>query len=174
MPVSESKRRNNDKWDRENMSTLGCRMLKSEADAFREYCRERGQTVSETLAAFVRSCTGRDDRKSRGEGCRPVPGLGGCFQLPRGDRGAVAAPMNNKNCRGRCVVHRLRLSFWPGGGADMFPPLNNNRGVRLVRSVTLRRGFPARSRGLTVCERVRVTSWASCGGFPRDIMKLPL
>jgi hypothetical protein len=68
MPVRESKRRNNDKWDKENMSSLGCKILKSEADSFREYCRERGQTVSETLAGFVRSCIGRDDRKSRGEG----------------------------------------------------------------------------------------------------------
>ena len=65
MPVSEAKKRNNAKWDADNMSTLGCRMLKSEADAFRVYCQERGQTVSETLAAFVRSCIGRDDRKSK-------------------------------------------------------------------------------------------------------------
>ena len=66
MPVSEAKKRNNAKWDADNMSTLGCRMLKSEADAFRTYCQERGQTVSETLAAFVRACIGRDDRKSKG------------------------------------------------------------------------------------------------------------
>ena len=68
MPISEAKRKSNAKWNAENMSTLGCTMLKSEADAFREWCRERGQTVSETLAAYVRSCTGVDNRKTRGEG----------------------------------------------------------------------------------------------------------
>ncbi len=67
MAISEAKKRNNAAWDKDNMSTLACKMLKSEAEAFREYCRERGQTVSETLAAYVRSCTGRDDRKSRGK-----------------------------------------------------------------------------------------------------------
>ena len=65
MAISEAKRKSNAKWNAANMSTLGCTMLKTEADTFRSYCKERGQTVSETLASYVRSCIGRDDRKTR-------------------------------------------------------------------------------------------------------------
>ena len=75
--------------------------------------------------------------------------------------------MNNKKLPGSVRGASAPAFVLAGGGADMFPPLNNNRLVRLVRSVPLRRGFPAGSGVLTVCERSRdrererVTSWAS-------------
>ena len=60
MPVNESKRRANDKWDKDNMSSLGCKIRKDRADAFRAYCVERGHTVNEELRNFVYSCIGVD------------------------------------------------------------------------------------------------------------------
>lgn len=42
MAVSESKRKANEKWDKENMITLGCRVKRTEAEAFKEYARSQG------------------------------------------------------------------------------------------------------------------------------------
>ena len=58
MPVADSKRKANNKWDKDNMATLGCKIKKEWADAFRVFCRERGHTVNEELREYVRACIG--------------------------------------------------------------------------------------------------------------------
>ncbi len=43
MAVSEAHKRGNRKWDKENMTTLGCKVKKEEATAFKEYAKEQGK-----------------------------------------------------------------------------------------------------------------------------------
>ncbi|MEG0693289.1 MAG: hypothetical protein RR444_09455 [Oscillospiraceae bacterium] len=56
MPVSKSKRIANDKWDRKNMVTLGCKVKKEEAEAFKEFAAAQGVTSNTVLKKFVQSC----------------------------------------------------------------------------------------------------------------------
>lgn len=61
MPVSEKKKASNAKWDRENMTTLGCRVKKSEAAAFKEHCARQGKTSNTVLKDFVLETIERDN-----------------------------------------------------------------------------------------------------------------
>lgn len=56
MPVSNSKRAANDKWDKENMATLGCKVKKEEAAAFKEHCKKQGKTSNTVLKEYVLEC----------------------------------------------------------------------------------------------------------------------
>ena len=51
MAVSESRRRANNKWDAANMTTLGCRMRKTDAQIFKAACKDSGTTVNAVFAA---------------------------------------------------------------------------------------------------------------------------
>lgn len=55
MAVAESKRRANDKWDRKNMTVLTCKIKKTDADAFRSYCKSREMSANAVLKEFVES-----------------------------------------------------------------------------------------------------------------------
>jgi len=52
----ESKRRANDKWDKENMITLGCKIKRQEAAAFKAYAAQRGKTSNSIIKEYVLSC----------------------------------------------------------------------------------------------------------------------
>ena len=56
MPVSEKKKVSNARWDRENMTTLGCRVKKDEAALFKAYCAREGKTSNTVLKEYVMSC----------------------------------------------------------------------------------------------------------------------
>lgn len=56
MPVAKSKRIANDKWDKENMTTLGCKVKKIEAEAFKKYSSNLGKTSNTVLKEFVQQC----------------------------------------------------------------------------------------------------------------------
>ena len=56
MPVSEKKKASNAKWDSANMTTLGCRIRKEQAAAFKAYCSEQGKTSNKVLRDFVFRC----------------------------------------------------------------------------------------------------------------------
>ena len=60
--VSEKKKQSNARWDKENMTTLGCRVRKDLADRFRAACRLKGTTPNAVFRAalddFVRSVEG--------------------------------------------------------------------------------------------------------------------
>ena len=58
MAVAESRRRANVKWDAENMTTLGCRVKKEQADRFKAYCSEIGKTSNAVLRDYVLDCIG--------------------------------------------------------------------------------------------------------------------
>ena len=61
MPVSEKKKASNAKWDRENMATLGCRVKKEEAAAFKAHCAREGKTSNTVLKQFVLETIERDN-----------------------------------------------------------------------------------------------------------------
>ena len=58
MAVAESRKRANGKWDAENMTTLGCRVKKEQADRFKAYCSEIGKTSNAVLRDYVLDCIG--------------------------------------------------------------------------------------------------------------------
>ena len=58
MAVAESRKRANVKWDVENMTTLGCRVKKEQADRFKAYCSEIGKTSNAVLRDYVLDCIG--------------------------------------------------------------------------------------------------------------------
>ena len=58
MAVAESRKRANEKWDAENMTTLGCRVKKEQADRFKAYCSEIGKTSNAVLRDYVLDCIG--------------------------------------------------------------------------------------------------------------------
>ena len=58
MAVAESRKRANVKLDAENMTTLGCRVKKEQADRFKEYCSEIGKTSNAVLRDYVLDCIG--------------------------------------------------------------------------------------------------------------------
>ena len=56
--TSESKRRANDKWDKQNMTTLGCKVKKQEAAAFKTYAAQLGKTSNAAIKDYVLNCIG--------------------------------------------------------------------------------------------------------------------
>lgn len=59
MAVSEAQKRANQKWDKDNMMTLGCRLKKEDAEAFKAYCAAKGTTANTALRDYVLSCIGK-------------------------------------------------------------------------------------------------------------------
>lgn len=66
MAVSEKKKASNAKWDSANMATLGCRVKKTQAEAFKAYCENLGKTSNTVLKDYVLDCIGENDTE-RGE-----------------------------------------------------------------------------------------------------------
>lgn len=63
MSVSEAQKKSRDKWDKENMTTLGCKVKKTEAVAFKEYAKSQGKTSNTILKEYVQSCiSGNKDK----------------------------------------------------------------------------------------------------------------
>jgi hypothetical protein len=56
MSVPVSKRAANDKWDKENMTTLGCKVKKEDAAAFKAHCKQQGKTSNTVLKDYVIKC----------------------------------------------------------------------------------------------------------------------
>lgn len=66
MAVSEKKKASNAKWDSANMATLGCRVKKIQATAFKEYCENQGKTSNTVLKDYVLGCIGEPDEQDEG------------------------------------------------------------------------------------------------------------
>ena len=56
MPVSESKKRSNAKWNAKNMVTLSCGLRKNQADKYKAYCAEKGIAPNTDLKNHVMFC----------------------------------------------------------------------------------------------------------------------
>jgi hypothetical protein len=61
MAVSEKKKVSNARWDSVNMLTLGCRVKKEQAEAFKAYCAIQGRTSNAVLRDYVLGCIGEED-----------------------------------------------------------------------------------------------------------------
>ena len=61
MAVSEAQKRAADKYNREHMTTLGCKVKKEEATAFMELCACRGKTSNTVLKEFVLETIKQDE-----------------------------------------------------------------------------------------------------------------
>ena len=53
MPVSDAKRRANNKWTAANMTVLGCKVRKDKAEAFKAACAAAGTTVNAVFTAAM-------------------------------------------------------------------------------------------------------------------------
>lgn len=56
MAIPKSKREANNKWDKENMITLGCKVKRYEGEIFKEYALQQGKKANSLLKEFVLKC----------------------------------------------------------------------------------------------------------------------
>jgi hypothetical protein len=63
MAVSAAQKRASDKYNREHMATLGCKVTKEQAQAFKEHCQNKGSTANKMLRDFVLSSIENTDKK---------------------------------------------------------------------------------------------------------------
>lgn len=63
MAVSRSKRAANNKWDKENMKIVACKVKKEQAEKFKTYAVNSGTTVNAILKNFVLDKIGEKDKK---------------------------------------------------------------------------------------------------------------
>lgn len=63
MATSEAQKRAAAKWDKENVTTLGCKVKRAEATAFKEYSAKRGKTSNTVLKEYVIKCISKDNEK---------------------------------------------------------------------------------------------------------------
>ena len=59
--VQESQKKAARKWDGENMSTLGCKVKKAQAESFKAYCAGQGKTSNAVLRDYVLDCIGETE-----------------------------------------------------------------------------------------------------------------
>jgi len=64
MAPSESQKRASLKWDKENMTTLGCKIRREHAVAFKAYCKKHGKTSNTVLKDYVLECIGEQEPPS--------------------------------------------------------------------------------------------------------------
>lgn len=67
MAISEAHKRANQKWDKENMMTLGVRLKKKDAMAFKEYAASQGRTANAILKDYVFSILYPEAAENAGE-----------------------------------------------------------------------------------------------------------
>ena len=58
MSVSDAQKRASNKYIAEHMATLGCKVKKEQAEAFRDYCLKKGVTTNAALKEYVMRCIG--------------------------------------------------------------------------------------------------------------------
>lgn len=56
MAVTRSKRAANNKWDKENMKIVACKIRKEQAEQFKQYAEDRGTTSNALLKNYVLEC----------------------------------------------------------------------------------------------------------------------
>lgn len=56
MIVSDSQRAARNKWDRENMTKIACRIRKEYKKQFQEYAKKKGKSVHALLLEYVMKC----------------------------------------------------------------------------------------------------------------------
>ena len=56
MPPSEAQKKASNKYIKENMATLACKVKKCEAVAFKDYAEKHGKTSNGVLKDYVMKC----------------------------------------------------------------------------------------------------------------------
>lgn len=56
MAVSDAQKKASNKYNAEHMATLGCKVKKDEAAAFKDYAASKGKTANTVLKEFVIQC----------------------------------------------------------------------------------------------------------------------
>ncbi len=59
--VPRSKRAANNKWDKENMKIVACKLRKEHAEQFKQYAKDNGTTPNALLKAYVLKTIGKSD-----------------------------------------------------------------------------------------------------------------
>lgn len=65
MAVSAAQKRASDKYNREHMATLGCKVTKEQAQAFKDHCQSKGSTANKVLRDFVIDSIGSSNGADR-------------------------------------------------------------------------------------------------------------
>lgn len=60
MPISESRRRANDKYIAEHYSRIALSMPNEEAEALRKYCKDHGLTVAGFIRELIKNAIDKD------------------------------------------------------------------------------------------------------------------
>lgn len=60
--ATESQLRANKKWQAGKICSLACRVKIADAEKFKKYCADRGQTPNAALKAFVLDCIAEDEK----------------------------------------------------------------------------------------------------------------
>ena len=58
MAPSEAQKKASNKYNLEHMATIGCKLKKEQAEAFRAYCKERNTTPNAELRKYILECVG--------------------------------------------------------------------------------------------------------------------
>lgn len=58
MPPSEAQKRASNEYQKKHMATIGCKLRKEEASAFKAYCANQRKTTNTVLKDFVMECIG--------------------------------------------------------------------------------------------------------------------
>lgn len=56
MAVSDAQKKASNKYNAEHMATLGCKVKKEEATAFKDYAASKGKTANTVLKEYVIQC----------------------------------------------------------------------------------------------------------------------
>ena len=53
---SDAQKKSRNKWDKDNMATLGCKVKKEQAERFKQYAENKGTTGNALLKQYVLEC----------------------------------------------------------------------------------------------------------------------
>lgn len=60
MPLSESRKRANSKWDKENLKMLVTKVRRDDAEKFAQLCKENNLSVHKAIKSFVMDCLSKN------------------------------------------------------------------------------------------------------------------
>ncbi len=63
MAMSETQKRARDRWDKKNMTVVGCKVTKSKAQAFREACAAAGTNPNTVFSKVIDKWIGKEGRE---------------------------------------------------------------------------------------------------------------
>ncbi|MDD7278617.1 MAG: hypothetical protein PUH30_03680 [Oscillospiraceae bacterium] len=61
MSPTEAQKRASNKYNKEHMATLGCKVTKEQAQAFKAHCQKKGSTTNKVLRDFVLDSISTDE-----------------------------------------------------------------------------------------------------------------